>query len=69
VRNVNSFIICIDVNISKDASTNKIKQWMGLRDVSGVVTNYIKLDTQPVLGDWRIQVSAHVSKHIIVELL
>ncbi|KAL4230965.1 hypothetical protein ACF0H5_011338 [Mactra antiquata] len=42
-----------------DPNTNKIKQWKGLQDASGVITKFMLMDTQPVLGDWRIKVSAH----------
>ncbi|XP_052794993.1 CD109 antigen-like isoform X3 [Mya arenaria] len=42
-----------------DPNTNKIKQWKGLQDASGVITNFLNIDTQPVLGDWKIKVSAH----------
>ncbi|KAJ8297468.1 hypothetical protein KUTeg_023999 [Tegillarca granosa] len=42
-----------------DPNTNKIKQWLGVRDISGVITNFMLMDTQPVLGDWKIKVTAH----------
>ena len=45
----------------QDANTNKIKQWRGLQDASGVNTLHMVMDTQPVLGDWKITVSAYVS--------
>ena len=35
---------------------------MGLQDMSGVITNFMIMDTQPVLGDWKIKVMSHVSK-------
>ena len=46
----------------KDPRGNKIKQWRGLQDVSGVITNYMLMDTQPILGNWRIKVTANVSQ-------
>lgn len=33
----------------------------GLRADSGVITNYTLLDTQPVLGNWKIKVTSYVS--------
>ncbi|XP_022321696.2 CD109 antigen-like isoform X2 [Crassostrea virginica] len=42
-----------------DPNTNKIKQIMGARDSTGVVTNFLEVDSQPVLGDWKIKVTAH----------
>ncbi|XP_053399007.1 CD109 antigen-like [Mercenaria mercenaria] len=39
-----------------DPATNKIKQWTGLTDASGVVTKCMIMDSQPVLGDWKIKV-------------
>ncbi|XP_046542511.1 LOW QUALITY PROTEIN: CD109 antigen-like [Haliotis rubra] len=41
-----------------DPNSNKIKQWVGLKDASGVITNYLPTSTQPVLGDWKIKVTA-----------
>ncbi|XP_052253498.1 CD109 antigen-like isoform X15 [Dreissena polymorpha] len=42
-----------------DPNMNKIKQWLGLSDASGVVTNFLEMDTQPVIGDWKVKVTAH----------
>lgn len=50
------YYICL-----QDPNTNKIKQILGARDITGVVTNYLEVDSQPVLGDWKIKVTAHVS--------
>ena len=47
--------------LTQDPNTNKIKQIMGARDSTGVVTNFLEVDSQPVLGDWKIKVTAHVS--------
>ncbi|XP_067661520.1 CD109 antigen-like [Haliotis asinina] len=41
-----------------DPNSNKIKQWVGLQDASGVITNYLPIASQPVLGDWKIKVTA-----------
>ncbi|XP_067663894.1 CD109 antigen-like isoform X3 [Haliotis asinina] len=41
-----------------DPNSNKIKQWVGLKDASGVITNYLPISSQPVLGDWKIKVTA-----------
>ncbi|XP_071088378.1 CD109 antigen-like [Haliotis cracherodii] len=41
-----------------DPNSNKIKQWMRLKDASGVITNYLPTSSQPVLGDWKIKVTA-----------
>lgn len=49
----------------QDPNTNKIKQILGARDSTGVITNYLEVDTQPVLGDWKIKVIAHVGRHFI----
>lgn len=49
----------------QDPNTNKIKQILGVRDSTGVITNYLEVDTQPVLGDWKIKVIAHVGRHLI----
>ncbi|XP_053399009.1 CD109 antigen-like isoform X3 [Mercenaria mercenaria] len=48
----------MDIDIY-DPATNKIKQWKGLTDASGVVTKFMIMDSQPVLGDWKIKVVAH----------
>ncbi|XP_060581140.1 CD109 antigen-like isoform X3 [Ruditapes philippinarum] len=48
----------MDIDIY-DPATNKIKQWRGLSDPSGVVTKFMLMDSQPVLGDWKIKVMAH----------
>lgn len=49
----------------QDPNTNKIKQILGARDSTGVITNFLEVDTQPVLGDWKIKVMAHVSHYFI----
>lgn len=49
----------------QDPNTNKIKQILGARDSTGVINNYLEVDTQPVLGDWKIKVKAHVGRHLI----
>lgn len=55
---------------NQDPNTNKIKQILGARDSTGVITNFLEVDTQPVLGDWKIKVMAHVSHYSIdVEIL
>ncbi|XP_071088381.1 CD109 antigen-like isoform X2 [Haliotis cracherodii] len=41
-----------------DSNSNKIKQWVALKDASGVITNYLPTPSQPVLGDWKIKVTA-----------
>lgn len=50
--------------MSQDPNTNKIKQILGVRDSTGVITNYLEVDTQPVLGDWKIKVTAHVGYYL-----
>lgn len=50
---------------NQDPNTNKIKQILGARDSTGVITNFLEVDTQPVLGDWKIKVMAHVSHYFI----
>lgn len=50
---------------TQDPNTNKIKQILGARDSTGVITNFLEVDTQPVLGDWKIKVMAHVSHYFI----
>lgn len=47
--------------LTQDPNTNKIKQITGARDSTGVITNFLEVDSQPVLGDWKIKVTAHVS--------
>ena len=47
--------------VLQDPNTNKIKQLRNLTDASGVITKFMLMDTQPVLGDWKIKVFAHVS--------
>lgn len=46
----------MDIDIY-DPNSNKIKQWRGLKSTAGVITNYMLMDTQPVLGYWRIKVT------------
>lgn len=50
---------------NQDPNTNKIKQILGARDSTGVITNFLEVDTQTVLGDWKIKVMAHVSHYFI----
>ncbi|XP_067660553.1 CD109 antigen-like [Haliotis asinina] len=47
----------MDISIL-DSNSNKIKQWVGLKAASGVITNYLPISTEPVLGDWKIKVTA-----------
>nr|XP_022294874.1 CD109 antigen-like [Crassostrea virginica] len=42
-----------------DPNRNKIKEIFGARDFTGVVTNFLEIDSKPVLGDWNISVTAH----------
>ncbi|KAL3880815.1 hypothetical protein ACJMK2_033022, partial [Sinanodonta woodiana] len=41
-----------------DPNSNKIKQWLNVDDSSGVITSLMVMDTQPVLGDWKLKVEA-----------
>ena len=45
---------------SQDPNSNKIKQLRGEHDASGVITRFMLMDTQPVIGDWKIKISTHV---------
>nr|XP_034324217.1 CD109 antigen isoform X1 [Crassostrea gigas]XP_034324218.1 CD109 antigen isoform X1 [Crassostrea gigas] len=56
--NMSIYTGAMDIEIY-DPNTNKIKQILGVRDSTGVITNYLEVDTQPVLGDWKIKVTAH----------
>ncbi|XP_048758952.2 CD109 antigen-like isoform X2 [Ostrea edulis] len=56
--NMSTYTGAMDIEIY-DPNTNKIKQILGARDITGVVTNYLEVDSQPVLGDWKIKVTAH----------
>eukprot|EP00105_Crassostrea_gigas_P038152 XP_019922300.1 PREDICTED: CD109 antigen-like [Crassostrea gigas] len=56
--NMSIYTGAMDIEIY-DPNTNKIKQILGARDSTGVITNYLEVDTQPVLGDWKIKVTAH----------
>ncbi|XP_071088374.1 CD109 antigen-like isoform X8 [Haliotis cracherodii] len=48
-----------DMNVDIfDPNSNKIKQWVAVKDASGVITNYLPTSSQPVLGDWKIKVTA-----------
>ncbi|XP_021365550.1 CD109 antigen-like isoform X1 [Mizuhopecten yessoensis] len=49
----------IDVSIF-DPKKNKIQQWKGLRDPSGVITESMVMSDHPVLGDWMIKVNQGV---------
>ncbi|KAH9514214.1 hypothetical protein Btru_028388 [Bulinus truncatus] len=51
----------IDISIF-DANSNKIKQWLKVTPTNGVITQELTLSTQPVLGDWKIQVEAGRTK-------
>ncbi|XP_033742010.1 pregnancy zone protein-like isoform X2 [Pecten maximus] len=46
----------IDVSIV-DPNRNKIQQWKGLSDPSGVITDSMVMSDHPVLGDWVIKVN------------
>nr|ADA77515.1 thioester-containing protein-D [Azumapecten farreri] len=48
----------LDIEIY-DPNSNKIKQWFGMKDSSGVITNFMAMDTKPVLGDWKIRVKTY----------
>ncbi|KAK3743875.1 hypothetical protein RRG08_048503, partial [Elysia crispata] len=41
-----------------DKDSNKIMQWLNVRPKDGVVTQKLKLSSQPTLGDWKISVQA-----------
>lgn len=56
--NMSTYTGAMDIEIY-DPNTNKIKQILGARDSTGVITNFLEVDTQPVLGDWKIKVMAH----------
>ncbi|XP_062608191.1 CD109 antigen-like isoform X3 [Saccostrea cucullata] len=56
--NMSTYTGPMDIEIY-DPNTNKIKQILGARDATGVVTNFLEVDSQPVLGDWKIKVTAH----------
>ncbi|KAK3756908.1 hypothetical protein RRG08_048499 [Elysia crispata] len=43
-----------------DKDSNKIVQWLNVRPKDGVVTQKLKLSSQPTLGDWKISVLASV---------
>ncbi|RUS86836.1 hypothetical protein EGW08_005432, partial [Elysia chlorotica] len=47
----------VDINIF-DKDSNKIKQWLNVTPTDGVVTQKLKLSSQPTLGDWKISVQA-----------
>nr|AVP12646.1 CD109 antigene-like protein 1 [Littorina littorea] len=47
----------LDIEIY-DSKSNKIKQWKNVSAAEGVVTKDISLSSQPVLGDWKIKVTA-----------
>ena len=57
------------VLLLQDPNTNKIKQLRNLTDTTGVITKFMLMDSQPVLGDWKIKVSAHVSKFAYAKCL
>lgn len=61
----NSVFVAFFKKKTQDPNTNKIKQILGARDSTGVITNFLEVDTQPVLGDWKIKVMAHVSHYFI----
>nr|XP_022294895.1 CD109 antigen-like [Crassostrea virginica] len=42
-----------------DPNRNKIKEIFGARDFTGVITNFLEIDSKPVLGDWNIRITAH----------
>ncbi|XP_045202749.2 CD109 antigen-like [Mercenaria mercenaria] len=45
----------MDISIY-DINNNKISQWLGVDDPSGVFQGELQLSDQPPLGDWRIEV-------------
>ncbi|KAL5016385.1 hypothetical protein ScPMuIL_005974 [Solemya velum] len=47
----------MDVDI-KDPKNNKIKRLIGLQSPSGVIENQLVLDTHPILGVWKIEVTS-----------
>ncbi|KAL5008096.1 hypothetical protein ScPMuIL_013677 [Solemya velum] len=47
----------MDVDI-KDPKNNKIKRMIGLQGPSGVIENQLVLDTHPILGVWKIEVTS-----------
>ncbi|KAL5017642.1 hypothetical protein ScPMuIL_007231 [Solemya velum] len=47
----------MDVDI-KDPKNNKIKRLIGLQGPSGVIENQLVLDTHPILGVWKIEVTS-----------
>ena len=61
-----TFIIQVECHYPcfQDANSNKIKQWKGVSAGEGVVTQVLSLSSQPVLGDWKIKVTAGVSPSI-----
>ncbi|GFO10653.1 Cd109 antigen-like [Plakobranchus ocellatus] len=47
----------IDIEIF-DKDSNKIKQWLQVKPKDGVITQMLKLSSQPPLGDWKISAKA-----------
>ncbi|XP_048243479.1 alpha-1-macroglobulin-like [Haliotis rufescens] len=47
-----------------DSNKNRIKQWRGATDPSGVVTRVLTTSSEPVLGDWTIAVTLDRYKEI-----
>ncbi|XP_059162968.1 CD109 antigen-like [Physella acuta] len=47
----------MDISIY-DAKNNKIKQWVKVTPVKGVIAEELTLSSQPVLGDWKVVVEA-----------
>ncbi|XP_033743834.1 CD109 antigen-like [Pecten maximus] len=56
--NLTVYLGPMDIEIF-DPNSNKIKQLLGVQDSTGVLTNFMIMDTKPVLGDWKIRVKTH----------
>ncbi|XP_033743827.1 CD109 antigen-like isoform X3 [Pecten maximus] len=56
--NLTVYLGAMDIEIY-DPNSNKIKQLLGVKDSTGVLTNFMIMDTKPVLGDWKIRVKTH----------
>lgn len=56
-----SFYNMLYSSFLQDPNGNRIKQFLGERDDFGVVTKSIVIDTHPVLGFWKINVTVPVS--------
>ncbi|XP_069130827.1 CD109 antigen-like isoform X2 [Argopecten irradians] len=56
--NLTVYLGPMDIEIY-DPNSNKIKQLLRVQDSTGVLTNFMVMDTKPVLGDWKIRVKTH----------